>query len=83
MTAIENLIDIWNLRIKLLQSSVDTVEPVLRLRRILLEQSKDLLNDTHPNTASIINQYIGKLWLESAKFARKASIFQQVSSDEN
>lgn len=37
---INNLNIEWNLRLKLLQTSTSTFEPVLRLRRILLEQSK-------------------------------------------
>lgn len=37
---LDDLIKEWNLRLRLVQSSARTVEPVLRLRRILLEQSK-------------------------------------------
>lgn len=37
---LNQLVDHWNGRLKLLPTSPQTVEPVLRLRRILLEQSK-------------------------------------------
>ncbi|XP_063533871.1 serine/threonine-protein kinase ATR [Cydia strobilella] len=74
---LNKLLDEWRRRLSVVQSDVRTVEPLLRLRRILLQQTQDLLEPTHPTTAGIFKAYIGDLWLQSAKHARKAGIFQQ------
>ncbi|KPJ20655.1 hypothetical protein RR46_00016 [Papilio xuthus] len=38
----------------------------------------ELLEPTHPMTANRLKASIGDLWLQSAKHARKAGIYQQV-----
>ncbi|KAH9628521.1 hypothetical protein HF086_008041 [Spodoptera exigua] len=74
---LNQLLDEWRLRLSVVQSDVRTIEPLLRLRRILLQQTQQLLEPTHPVTASRLKACIGDLWLQSAKHARKAGIFQQ------
>lgn len=37
---VKELIEEWDIRIKVVQSSVRVTEPILRLRRIILEQSQ-------------------------------------------
>ncbi|KAG7302739.1 hypothetical protein JYU34_012694 [Plutella xylostella] len=74
---ISELLDEWRLRLCVVQSDVRTVEPLLRTRRILLQQTQELLEPTHPLTASKLKSCIGDLWLQSVKHARKAGIFQQ------
>ncbi|CAK1547250.1 unnamed protein product [Leptosia nina] len=71
------LLDEWRQRLSLVQSDVRTVEPLLRIRRILLQQTQELLEPTHPLTSNKLRSCIGDLWLQSAKQARKAGIFQQ------
>ncbi|CAH3911753.1 unnamed protein product [Pieris brassicae] len=74
---ISSLLDEWRQRLSVVQSDVRTVEPLLRIRRILLQQTQELLEPTHPMTSSKLRSCIGDLWLQSAKHARKAGIFQQ------
>ncbi|KAL4704204.1 hypothetical protein ACJJTC_011830 [Scirpophaga incertulas] len=74
---INQLLEEWRRRLSMVQSDVRTVEPLLRLRRIFLQQTQELLEPTHPLTAESLKTCIGDLWLQSAKNARKAVIFQQ------
>ncbi|PZC86486.1 hypothetical protein B5X24_HaOG209205 [Helicoverpa armigera] len=74
---LNQLLDEWRRRLSVVQSDVRTIEPLLRLRRILLQQTQQLLEPTHPLTAGRLKACIGDLWLQSAKHARKAGIFQQ------
>ncbi|XP_053607158.1 serine/threonine-protein kinase ATR [Plodia interpunctella] len=74
---INQLLDEWRRRLSVVQSDVRTIEPLLRLRRILLQQTQTLLEPTHPITSNNLKACIGDLWLQSAKHARKAGIFQQ------
>ncbi|KAG6454519.1 hypothetical protein O3G_MSEX008741 [Manduca sexta] len=74
---INQLLDEWRRRLSVVQSDVRTVEPLLRLRRILLHQTQELLKPTHEITANGLKTCIGDLWLQSAKQARKAGIFHQ------
>ncbi|KAM3961050.1 LOW QUALITY PROTEIN: ATR serine/threonine kinase meiotic 41 [Aphomia sociella] len=74
---INQLLDEWRRRLSVVQFDVRTIEPLLRLRRILLQQTQELLEPSHPMTANRLKTCIGNLWLQSAKYARKANIFQQ------
>ncbi|XP_038211943.1 serine/threonine-protein kinase ATR [Zerene cesonia] len=74
---ISQLLSEWRQRLSVVQSDVRTVEPLLRLRRILLQQTQELLEPTHPSTSNKLRTCIGDLWLQSAKQARKAGILQQ------
>ncbi|XP_026488273.2 serine/threonine-protein kinase ATR-like [Vanessa tameamea] len=74
---INELLGEWRQRLSVVQSDFRTIEPLLRLRRILLHQTQELLEPTHPLTASRLKTCIGDLWLQSAKHARKAGVFQQ------
>ncbi|KAJ0177282.1 hypothetical protein K1T71_007291 [Dendrolimus kikuchii] len=74
---INQLLNEWRRRLSLVQSDVRTIEPLLRIRRTLLQQTQELLEPTHPVTANKLKACIGELWLQSAKQARKAGIFQQ------
>ncbi|XP_031765193.2 serine/threonine-protein kinase ATR isoform X2 [Galleria mellonella] len=77
MDIINQLLDEWRRRLSVVQSDVRTIEPLLRIRRIFLQQTQELLEPTHPMTANRLKSCIGNLWLQSAKHARKAGIFQQ------
>ncbi|XP_049868950.1 serine/threonine-protein kinase ATR [Pectinophora gossypiella] len=74
---LNQLLSEWRRRLSVVQSDVRTIEPLLRLRRILLQQTQELLEPTHTGTANSLKNCIGDLWLQSAKHARKAGIFQQ------
>ena len=71
-----NLLDMWGARLKLLYTSFRTREPILNLRRILLQ-----LLSNHRCATSImpkIKQETGNLWLQTAKEARKSG-YQQTA----
>ncbi|CAH2238336.1 jg17493 [Pararge aegeria aegeria] len=74
---VNQLLSEWRQRLSVVQSDVRTVEPLLRIRRILLQQTQELLEPSHPVTANKLRTCIGDLWLQSAKHARTAGIFQQ------
>lgn len=73
--ALNELMDEWDLRLKIIQPSVRTYEPVLRLRRIILEQSRTILESE--DIRDVLNENISKYWLKSAEIARQAGMFQQ------
>lgn len=81
---LENFLADWDGRLQLLQPSVRVVEPVLCLRRIVLNEAKTLLKSRLPqnhqiltNIESVMNTYIGKSWIRSAELARDAGMYQQ------
>ncbi|XP_045771949.1 serine/threonine-protein kinase ATR-like isoform X2 [Maniola jurtina] len=74
---VNQLLSEWRQRLSVVQYDVRTVEPLLRIRRILLQQTQELLEPTHPVTANKLKTCIGDLWLQSAKHARKAGVYQQ------
>lgn len=62
------------------------MEPVLCLRRIVLNETKILIqkyienNNTRNNAETLINRYIGKLYIKSIELARNAELFQQAQA---
>ncbi|BFY98653.1 hypothetical protein BsWGS_01693 [Bradybaena similaris] len=64
-----DLLNNWQARIQMAQSSFRTQEPILTLRRTLLSM---VHSERHPN----LDTQIGKWWLWSAKVARKAGYLQ-------
>lgn len=79
---LEKLFSNWDSRLEFLQPTANTIEPILCLRRILLNEAKELVNRNHPDTNhsvmnTKINQYIAKLWIKSTELAAKAKMFQQ------
>ncbi|XP_059610309.1 serine/threonine-protein kinase ATR-like [Phlebotomus argentipes] len=73
----------WDARIQLLRPSTRIVEPVLRLRRILLTQGREVFmqNSNRPLIKSLVTSTIdnemAKLWHKSAELARKEGLYQQ------
>ncbi|XP_055699229.1 serine/threonine-protein kinase ATR-like isoform X2 [Phlebotomus papatasi] len=74
----------WHLRIRLLQPSVRVLEPVLRLRRVLLTQGKKIIMKNcrrNPLVKMVVDKTItgeiGKLWMKSAELARSERLYQQ------
>ncbi|XP_041978766.1 serine/threonine-protein kinase ATR [Aricia agestis] len=74
---LNELLSEWRQRLSIVQSDVRTIEPLLRMRRILLQQMQEQLEPSHPMTSSNLKSCIGNLWLQSAKQARKAGNLQQ------
>lgn len=73
----------WNSRSKFLQPTPAVMEPVMCIRRILLEEIKQVckakLSELDFDCISTtINAEIGQLWINSTKYACKNKMFQQV-----
>lgn len=83
---IKNLIVNFESRLELLQPAAATVEPIINLRRILLNETKILINGL-PASASAgdlvkdinetIDSHIGELWIKSTELASRAKLFEQ------
>ncbi|GAB0096643.1 Serine/threonine-protein kinase ATR [Sergentomyia squamirostris] len=71
----------WEQRLKLIQPSTKIVEPILRLRRTLLQESRKIISVRNPRTGDMVNtmlkRELGKLWLKSAELAREEKHYQQ------
>lgn len=71
------------LRLSLLQPIPKITEPILCLRRILLKETKQLINKQQQNSniCSILNrlidQEIGKMWIQSTELTCKYGWYQQ------
>lgn len=70
------ILDEWEERGQLLKTSRG-VEFVLSMRRATLDLAVQLQRKTHNTENTMLKQEIGKIWLKSAKIARKAGLHQQ------
>lgn len=69
-SALEQLASEWELRIKVVQESVKVTEPILCMRRVMLNEAKEKFGERLP----LIDSLLGELWLMSAKTARSATV---------
>lgn len=80
---LESFLNDWDARLDLLQPTVRVIEPMLCLRRIVLNEVQSLLKHrlSDGQLSKIIdgqlNNYIGKSWIRSAELARVAGMYQQ------
>nr|CAD7426912.1 unnamed protein product [Timema monikensis] len=74
---VSGLVHKWSMKLENVQQSSSVLEPILSLRRTVLELSSRLLEDQVPSAARELEPLIGKLWLKSAELARKAGSFHQ------
>lgn len=77
LTDIEQLSTIfeeWEKRGQLVRASRG-VEFVLSMRRATLDLAVQLQNEMNNSENSVLKQEIGKIWLKSAKIARKYAFF--------
>lgn len=80
---LENFFKDWEVRLHLLQPTARNVEPVLCLRRIVMNEAREILVSrmTNSNTLeklkNIINTYIGDCWMKSSELARESEMYQQ------
>ncbi|KAL0107168.1 hypothetical protein PUN28_015590 [Cardiocondyla obscurior] len=70
------MLEEWEKRGQLLKASRG-VEFVLSMRRATLDLAVQLQQKTQNTQNSMLKQEIGKIWLKSAKIARKAGLHQQ------
>lgn len=57
-----------------MQESVKITEPILCLRRVMLNEAKKLLEEQRPSAVPLIDSLLGECWLTSAKTARSAAV---------
>ncbi|XP_053684897.1 serine/threonine-protein kinase ATR-like [Sabethes cyaneus] len=83
---IRNLIADFEQRLDLLQPNATTVEPIISLHRVLLNETKVFINGlSSSDTQSVnikqinetIDEHIGKLWIKSTELASRAKMFDQ------
>lgn len=83
LTAIKKLLQDWDGRLQVLQPAARIIEPVLCLRRIVLNEVKSLIKSHNINESIFkalegqINDYIGTSWLKSIELARDDGCIQQ------
>ncbi|XP_072161789.1 serine/threonine-protein kinase atr-like [Bemisia tabaci] len=68
-------------RLRLLKPLGDILQPVLRVRRVMLSIGEHLLMERKKQVATYFRAQIGKCLLKSIKIARKASHFQMAYSN--
>lgn len=83
--AFENLFHDWDGRLQLLQPTARIIEPVLCLRRIILNEVRSSIQIIGSNISenifdaleNQINDYIGRSWIKSIDLAREEGCIQQ------
>ncbi|KAL7294393.1 hypothetical protein TKK_0012398 [Trichogramma kaykai] len=75
MDCLPTIFEEWGLRDKLVNASRGA-EFILEMRRAILDLAAQLQSETNTGK-TLITEEIGKLWLKSAKIARKAGMHQQ------
>lgn len=82
-SALKQLFGDWDGRLQLLQPAARIIEPVLCLRRIVLNELKSLASGRGMNEnifkslENQINDYIGTSWIKSIELAREDGCIQQ------
>lgn len=49
-------------------------EPILCLRRVLIDRAKERVRGVAPQTTPIFESIVGEYWLKSAQAARRANV---------
>lgn len=65
-----NLVQLWSDRLELVQATASVQEPLLRLRRCLLELASGFVKESNHSILSLLGQQLGASWLKSAEVAR-------------
>ncbi|XP_063235756.1 LOW QUALITY PROTEIN: serine/threonine-protein kinase ATR [Bacillus rossius redtenbacheri] len=72
--AVQALAHKWGLKLECVQQSAGVLEPILALRRTLLDLARRLLE---PGASGALEPLVGRLWLSSAELARRAGSYHQ------
>lgn len=76
-TVMKNLVNEFELRVKVVQDSVRVVEPLLALRRVGLDLGKRIAEKRLVQAVPHFSKMLGEYWLYSANMARVAGFVQQ------
>ncbi|XP_050687762.1 serine/threonine-protein kinase ATR-like isoform X2 [Eriocheir sinensis] len=71
------LVNLWDKRLRLIQTSHRCLEPILSFRRTLFALSSEWLQETNPTQSTSLKTELERTWLHSAKVARKSGHTQQ------
>lgn len=71
---LSNLMKHWEQRLELTQSSYKVQEPILNVRRAVLNLARDL------HKTGVLDQEIGMTWLQNARIARECGLVQAAHS---
>lgn len=70
INAMNNLVQVWDDRLEIVQAASSVQEPLLRLRRCLLQLAFSFARDSRYSLAQLLHQELGTSWLKSAEVAR-------------
>nr|CAB3224707.1 serine/threonine-protein kinase atr [Phallusia mammillata] len=73
---IDDVMSLWQLRLRMVQPSFRAREPMLSLQRVLLPLLTEDISDEQTDA----KRHLGKLWLQSAKLSRKSGHLQTAYS---
>ncbi|KAK3852062.1 hypothetical protein Pcinc_041331, partial [Petrolisthes cinctipes] len=74
---LDKLVERWDQRLRVVQTSHRYLEPILSFRRTLLVLGKGWLQESNPSQSSAMDSQLERTWLHSARVARKAGHTQQ------
>lgn len=83
LLSIKKLFNDWDCRLQFLQPAARVIEPVLCLRRIILNEATNLIKKRIKNENIFkvlekeINEYVGASWIRSIELARNDGMHQQ------
>ncbi|XP_071453339.1 serine/threonine-protein kinase ATR [Hetaerina americana] len=67
----------WDGRLKFVQDSKSTLEPILSVRRIILTIISEKVQGKNLPLSAMLENEIGQYWIKSAEIARNSGYFQQ------
>ncbi|KAK3922870.1 Serine/threonine-protein kinase ATR [Frankliniella fusca] len=77
LEAVQNLVSIWKDRLELVQAVSSVQEPLLRLRRNVLQLASTFVKESQFDLHALLHQELASSWLKSAEVARIAEHHQQ------
>uniref|UniRef100_A0A182Q7R9 Serine/threonine-protein kinase ATR n=1 Tax=Anopheles farauti TaxID=69004 RepID=A0A182Q7R9_9DIPT len=85
---VRRLVDNLNTRLEVLQPNAATIEPIISLRRVLLQEMRQTVDEVRWKEGTgnetnvgklrqLLDQTIGELWMKSTELASRANMYQQ------
>lgn len=68
---LQGMLQTWEHRLQLVQAVANVQEPVLRLRRCLLQIARSVVQPEHHQVAQLLDRELGDCWLKSTEVARE------------
>ncbi|XP_046407326.1 serine/threonine-protein kinase atr-like [Ischnura elegans] len=74
---IKSFLKEWEGKLKYVQDSMSTLEPILSVRRIILDIISENIYSKHSPVLKMLENEIGQYWIKSAEISRNSGYFQQ------